>query len=200
MKLSNTILYVLLAVSIISACKEEVKTDTDTIPDEEVVTEVPERKAPTKESIAQTNSVMARVMSTKESMAFASYLITAEVSEQMLKEEGPFTIFAPSDEAFKTMDPERVKSLTIVENKPLLVGMVKSHIVEGNYDSVALFQALKNGNVTLTTISGEKLTVRKKGNEIQVSDSKGTVSTVGKSDIQASNGVVHVVDAVLGMN
>ncbi len=200
MKLPYSILCLLFVFSIFSACKQDVKKETEIAPVEEVVAEAPERKEPSKESIAQANSVMARVMSTRECKAFASYMITAEVSDQLLKEEGPFTIFAPSDDAFRSMDEEIINSLPKVENKPMLVSMVKSHIVEGSHDSVALILALKKGKVSLTSISGEKLTVRKKGSDILVSDSKGNISTVGKSDIQASNGVVHVVNSVLGMN
>jgi uncharacterized surface protein with fasciclin (FAS1) repeats len=200
MKLSYSILSLLFIVSVLSACKQDVKNEKEIAPVEEVVAEVPERKEPSKESIAQSNSVMARVMSTKESKAFASYMITAEVSDQLLKEEGPFTVFAPSDEALKSMDEELIKSLPMAENKPLLVSMVKSHIVEGSHDSVTLIQALKKGKVSLKSISGESLTVTRKGSDILVTDSKGNVSTVGKSDIQASNGVVHVVNAVLGLN
>ncbi|NNK53475.1 MAG: fasciclin domain-containing protein [Flavobacteriaceae bacterium] len=200
MKLPFSILPLLIIISVLAACKEDVKSEAELEVAEEVIAEEPKQNTEKKEAISQANSVMARVMSTKECMSFARYIVSAEVSDQLMKEEGPYTLFAPSDDAFNSMDEESVKKLPMTENKPLLVSMVKSHIVEGTYDSVTLIQALKKGAVSLTTISGEQLTVSKKDNDILVTDSKGNIATVGKSDIQANNGVVHVVNLVLGMD
>ena len=180
MKIPYSILYLLFVVSALSACKEDVKTDSQTQAVDKVVVDEPEVDAAKKEGKSQANSVMARVMSTKESQSFARYIVSAEVSDQLMKEEGPFTVFAPSEEAFNSMDATLANKLPMTENKPLLVSMVKSHIVEGNHDSVTLIQALKKGPVSLTSLSGEQLTVSKEDNDILLTDSNGIKAMVGK--------------------
>lgn len=200
MKLPYSILCLLFVVSALYACKEDVKTESESQAVEKIVVEEPAGDTARKESISQANSVMARIMGTKECKSYARYIVSAEISDKLLKEEGPFTVFAPSEEAFNSMDATLVNNLTKTENKPQLMLMVKSHIVKGSHDSVSLIQALKNGTVSLTSLSGEQLTVSRKDNDIVVTDSKGNAATVGKSDIQANNGVVHVVNSVLGTN
>lgn len=197
MKSLYTLLTIIAFFSVLSSCKND-KDKSDPGAEQETVVEEPKSKGPTEESKARSNSVMARIMATNESKGFASYIISSELSTLLLSEKGPFTVFAPSDEAFKTLDDEFVKSLPRKENKPQLIELVQSHIIEGDHNTVSLMQDMKQGRVTLTTLSGEKLTVSSKNNDILVTDSKGNVATVGKSDIQGGNGVLHIIDNVLG--
>jgi uncharacterized surface protein with fasciclin (FAS1) repeats len=188
-----------------ASCKENEDkefSDSDLQTDvEEVVSEEPVKsKPPTEESIRRSNSVMARVMSNGDCNTFASYIVSAEVSDILLNGEGPLTVFAPSDAAISALDEETVKNLLNAGSKELLVSAVRTHVVEGSYDSVAIIQALKQGRVNLTSLSGESLSVTQSGNDIYIQDSKGNKAKVGKSDINGTNGVVHVVDSFLGLD
>ena len=80
--------------------------------------------------------------------------------------------------------------------------MLNTLIIDGNLDTVTLVQEIKNGKgkYTINTLSGAKLTATKEGSTIYITDEKGVKAAMGKSDINGSNGVVHILDAVLGLN
>lgn len=198
MKSIYTLFTIFTLIAVLGSCKDDKQQDNPE--GDQSTTEKVSSKGPTEESKARSNSVMARVMSTSESKTFASYIVSSELSGKLLSEKGPFTVLAPSEEAIKAMDEEFLKSLPRSENKPRLIRLVQDHIIKGDHNTVSLMQSLKLGPVTLTTLSGEKLTVSSKNNDILVTDSKGKVAKIGKSDIQATNGVLHIVDNVLGMD
>ncbi len=117
-----------------------------------------------------------------------------------LKGPGPFTVFAPTDEAFAALPAGTVDTLLKPENKPALTKVLTYHVVAGDYDSAALKKAVIAGNGTamLTTVEGEKLAVMQSPDgTFSVKDSKGGVAHVTIPDVVQSNGVILVVDKVL---
>jgi uncharacterized surface protein with fasciclin (FAS1) repeats len=98
---------------------------------------------------------------------------------------GPFTVFAPDDEAFNNLAPEDLKAL--LENKPQLTSVLNFHVVKGK----VMAQDLKDGE-SLPTLEGSDLAVKVNGTEIMLDNAK-----VVKADIETSNGVIHIIDAVL---
>ncbi|WP_246074121.1 fasciclin domain-containing protein [Hymenobacter jeollabukensis] len=109
-----------------------------------------------------------------------------------LQGAGPFTVFAPTNEAFGKLPAGTVETLVKPENKAKLTTVLTYHVVPGRY----LASDLKDGQ-KLTTVEGETLTVMKKGNAVMLHDSKGSMSTVTIPNVVSSNGVTHVVDTVL---
>ena len=105
---------------------------------------------------------------------------------------GPFTVFAPTNEAFAKLPAGTVDTLVKPENKTTLVKILTYHVVPGRLTAAEL----KNGQ-TLTTVQGETLTVSKSGRHVTLTDAKGGKSRVTIADVMQSNGVVHVVDTVL---
>lgn len=105
--------------------------------------------------------------------------------EETLRGEGPFTVFAPTDEAFAALPDGTVESLLLVENKDKLVAILTYHVVAGK--------------VTSADVVKEAKSVNGKGIPIAVKDGKVHVdnATVVTADIMASNGVIHVIDAVI---
>ncbi len=112
---------------------------------------------------------------------------------------GPFTVFAPTNEAFDKLPPGTVATLVKPENKADLTKILTYHVVSGRYTTADLVKMIKDGGgtATLTTVQGEPLTLTRKGHHLLLTDQKGGVSHVTIGDVYQSNGVIFVVDAVL---
>ena len=118
---------------------------------------------------------------------------------ETLKGKGPFTVFAPTNEAFAKLPAGTVDDLLKPENKATLTKVLTYHVVPGRMDAHASAKKIKEGNGTasLTTASGGTLWAMMQGDKIVVKDEKGDMSTVTIGDVYQSNGVIHVVDTVL---
>jgi uncharacterized surface protein with fasciclin (FAS1) repeats len=117
-----------------------------------------------------------------------------------LKGPGPFTVFAPTNDAFRDLPEGTVDTLLKPENKDTLTKVLTYHVVAGLYDTKALKALIRKGDGmgTLTTVEGEKLTVMMNGpTNIVLKDEKGGISHISTYDVYQSNGVIHVVDHVL---
>jgi len=116
-----------------------------------------------------------------------------------LETHGPFTVFAPTNEAFNKLPAGTVDNLLKPENKGTLTSILTYHVVAGKLDSKALMEKVKmgHGKAKLKTVQGEELTVMQKGNHLEVEDSKGNIAMVSIKDVYQSNGVIHVIDKVL---
>jgi uncharacterized surface protein with fasciclin (FAS1) repeats len=113
---------------------------------------------------------------------------------------GPFTVFAPTNEAFAMLPAGTVETLVKPQNKAMLTKILTYHVVAGNYDSNKLRAMILEGNgtATLNTVSGGKLWLMMNGSSnITVKDEKGDLADITISDVRQSNGVIQVVDHVL---
>ncbi|HKK79665.1 MAG TPA: fasciclin domain-containing protein [Phaeodactylibacter sp.] len=119
---------------------------------------------------------------------------------ETLKSEGPFTVFAPVNDAFENLPAGTVKTLLKPENKDKLTAVLTYHVVAGNYDAKSITAAIKKGggSATLTTVNGATLTATMNGPmNVVVKDESGNVANVTTYDVNQSNGVIHVIDQVL---
>jgi uncharacterized surface protein with fasciclin (FAS1) repeats len=116
-----------------------------------------------------------------------------------LKGPGPFTVFAPTNEAFAALPPGTVDNLLKPENKATLTKVLTYHVVAGKMDAAAIMKAIEagGGKATLTAVSGGTLMATRSGKAIMVGDESGGMATVTIPDVIQSNGVIHVVDKVL---
>jgi uncharacterized surface protein with fasciclin (FAS1) repeats len=116
-----------------------------------------------------------------------------------LEGPGPFTVFAPTNEAFAKLPAGTVDNLLKPENKDTLVKILTYHVVAGKVTAADLKKMIKDGNgqATLKTVSGGTLTAMIQGKNIVLKDDKGDISTVTIPNVMQSNGVIHVVDTVL---
>jgi len=116
-----------------------------------------------------------------------------------LEGPGPFTVFAPTNEAFAKLPPGTMDTLLMTENKPTLTKILTYHVVSGKMDSRDIAKAIKagNGKAALTTVSGGKLWASMNGKDIVLTDEKGGMAKVTISNVFQSNGVIHVIDTVL---
>jgi uncharacterized surface protein with fasciclin (FAS1) repeats len=115
---------------------------------------------------------------------------------ETLSGPGPFTVFAPTNEAFAALPAGTVDTLLKPENKDQLVKVLTYHVVAGRLTARDLMRMARNGG-TLTTVEGEPLKVMVDGGKVVLVDAHGGRSTVTIPNVYQSNGVIHVVDAVL---
>lgn len=116
-----------------------------------------------------------------------------------LKGSGPFTVFAPTNEAFAKLPAGTVDTLLKPENKEMLTKILTYHVVAGRWGAAELKKQIKEGHgqATLKTVSGGTLTAMMQGDNIVLKDEKGDTSMVTIPNVFQSNGVIHVVDTVL---
>jgi uncharacterized surface protein with fasciclin (FAS1) repeats len=118
---------------------------------------------------------------------------------ETLQGPGPFTVFAPVNQAFDKLPKGTVENLLKPENKEMLKKVLTYHVVAGKLSASNLRKEIKagNGSATLRTVSGGTLTVWIKGKSLVLKDEKGMMSTITIANVVQSNGVIHVVDSVL---
>jgi uncharacterized surface protein with fasciclin (FAS1) repeats len=116
-----------------------------------------------------------------------------------LKGAGPFTVFAPTNEAFAMLPDGTVDMLLKPENKAKLTTILSYHVVPGKLDAAALTKDIMAGKgmASLKTVSGGTLTAKASGGKVMITDENGNTAHVTTADVIQSNGVIHVVDKVL---
>ena len=125
--------------------------------------------------------------------------LTAADLVTTLQSAGPFTVFAPTNAAFAKLPAGTLETLLKPENKATLAKILTYHVIAGTFDAAAVVKAIKanNGSLSLTTVSGNKLVASIKQGKVTLTDEKGNSATVVAADLTATNGVIHVIDAVV---
>lgn len=118
---------------------------------------------------------------------------------ETLQSAGPFTVFAPVNDAFGKLPAGTVDNLLKPENKAQLTKVLTYHVVAGNLDAAAVIKAIKDGKgkAVVKTVSGGSLTASLKDGKVILTDENGGVATVTTTDLKAGNGVIHVIDGVV---
>ncbi len=118
---------------------------------------------------------------------------------ETLQGTGPFTVFAPVNSAFDMLPKGTVPTLLKPENKGTLTAVLTYHVVAGRLNSKALERMIKQGGgkTMLKTVQGAELTLTMTGDNIKVMDAKGGAATITITNVNQSNGVIHVIDRVL---
>lgn len=147
----------------------------------------------------ESNSIAAKAMETDTLSTLVSALKAAELAEMFKTEEGPFTVFAPHNGAFNNVDKATLETLMKPENKENLANVLKYHVVSGEVTSQQLVKMIQDndGKYEISTVGGGKLVATLDGEKVILTDENGKKATVVTADVDASNGVVHVIDAVV---
>jgi uncharacterized surface protein with fasciclin (FAS1) repeats len=121
---------------------------------------------------------------------------------ETLEGPGPFTVFAPTDDAFAKLPEGTVGNLVKPENKATLTKILTYHVIAGKITSKELIKAIKKGGGTYSakTLEGGSLTFTIDGGKVKITDEKGGTAFVTTADVIQSNGVIHVIDSVLMPN
>jgi uncharacterized surface protein with fasciclin (FAS1) repeats len=125
--------------------------------------------------------------------------LTAADLVTTLQSAGPFTVFAPTNAAFAKLPAGTLETLLKPENKATLAKILTYHVIAGTFDAAAVVKAINanGGSLSLTTVSGNKLVASIKQGKVTLTDEKGNSATVVAADLTATNGVIHVIDAVV---
>jgi uncharacterized surface protein with fasciclin (FAS1) repeats len=144
-------------------------------------------------------NIIQNAINSKDHTTLAAAVKAAGLVET-LEGAGPFTVFAPTNEAFAKLPPGTVDNLLKPQNKPTLVKILTYHVVPGRMTAAGLMKAIKAGEgmARLKTVAGEELTVKEAGpGKLSITDAKGDVAHVTIANVLQSNGVIHVIDTVL---
>ena len=116
-----------------------------------------------------------------------------------LQGDGPFTVFAPNNDAFAKIDSATLNSLLEPKNKEALSNILTYHVVSGKLAASDVVAALKKGKgkVELKALNGQTITVLQKDGKIWLKDQNNNYSEIIATDVMGSNGVIHVIDSVV---
>lgn len=185
---------ILLALSIVgllsaSSCKSAKTEEVNNVKTEEV--------AKVEEKVQTPNIVEVAVGNENFSTLVAAVKAADLVST--LSSDGPFTVFAPTNDAFAKLPEGTIANLLKTENKATLTSILTYHVVSGKFDAAAVVAAIKanNGAFEVTTVQGGKLVASLDGESVILEDEKGNTSKVIMADVAASNGVIHAIDSVV---
>ncbi len=159
---------------------------------------------PTKADVASTAPIQAGTVSdiVGASKVHTTLLVALKAASllEALQGAGPFTVFAPTNDAFAKIPTATLDNLLKPESKEALSKTLSAHVVAGNVSVDDILAAIKNGagTASFTTIAGEKLSASIEGGKVKISDAAGNIAFVTTPNLNASNGVVHVIDTVLG--
>ena len=143
-------------------------------------------------------NIIENAMNSKDHTTLVAAVKAAGLVET-LSGPGPFTVFAPTNEAFAALPKGTVENLLKPENKDKLVKILTYHVVKANAMSPAIGKMIKDdgGKHTVKTVSGGTLVAMMKGDKIVLHDENEGVATVTIANVKQSNGVIHVIDHVL---
>ncbi|MCM4160112.1 fasciclin domain-containing protein [Antarcticibacterium flavum] len=200
--------YKFLAVALISiisftACEDKEKkeqAESERMEMEQMEAErEAEMRANEEKMEMESNSIAAKAMGTEQLSTLVSALQAAELAQMMKEEAGPFTVFAPTNDAFAKIDQATLENLLKPENKEQLQTVLKYHVVSGEVMASDLAQQISanNGTYSFSTVEGAELTATMQGDNIVIKDGNGQTANIVQADVDASNGVVHIIDAVV---
>ena len=134
-----------------------------------------------------------------------STLVTALKAADLvgaLQGDGPFTVFAPTNDAFAKLDPNTLSSLLEAKNQKALANILTYHVISGKLTATDVVSALESGNgsVDLTALNGQVINVMQKDGKIWLKDLNGNYSEIIATDVMGSNGVIHVINTVVMPN
>lgn len=159
-------------------------------------------------ALGQTSKTEANMTSSKNIVEVASNssdhttLVTAVKTAglvDVLSSEGPFTVFAPTNKAFEALPKGTVETLLKKENQKKLQSILTYHVLAGDYKAADVIDAIKKGNgkASFKTVNGDEIYAMLDGDKVKIKDKSGNIATVTAADLDASNGVIHVIDTVI---
>lgn len=189
MNLVKRISFLSLAAIVLASCGEGNKKEEETTTEStEVVMEEPTQP-----------STIVDVAVGNENFSTLVAAVKAAGLVETLSSEGPFTVFAPTNDAFAKLPAGTVDNLLKPENLEKLKSVLTYHVVAGKFEAAAVIEAINNNNgkFTVETVQGGKIDLSLVDGKVVLTDAIGKTSTVAMPDVAASNGVIHAIDTVV---
>ncbi|RXJ49759.1 fasciclin domain-containing protein [Gelidibacter gilvus] len=145
-----------------------------------------------------TKNIVENAVNSKEHTTLVAAVKAADLVD-VLSSEGPFTVFAPTNAAFDKLPKGTVITLVMPENIEKLQEILTYHVVAGKWSAQDIAKLIKDGKgkAVIKTVAGGTITAWMKGTDVYVTDENGNSAKVTIADVNQSNGVIHVIDAVL---
>lgn len=201
--MKTKILIILLAVFAFSftSCEDTKKKEEEKAKMEQQEAERQAEMAAEEERMEmESNSIAAKAMETDSLSTLVSALQNADLADTFTEDEGPYTVFAPTNSAFEKVDEATMDELMKSENQDQLATVLKYHVIDDEITASDLSQMIEdaeNGEATFSTMEGAELTAMMDGENIVLKDGNGNTATIIATDIEASNGMVHLIDGVV---
>jgi len=147
----------------------------------------------------ETKNIVENAVNSKDHTTLVAAVQAAGLVDT-LASPGPFTVFAPVNDAFAALPAGTVETLLMPENKPMLTKILTAHVVAGNWSTAqiaAKAKASPTGFYNFNAVSGDALSAQVKGSNLYIFDESGNAALVTISDVVQSNGVIHVINKVL---
>lgn len=143
-------------------------------------------------------NIIENAVNSKDHTTLVAAVKAAELVD-VLAGEGPFTVFAPTNDAFAKLPKGTVENLLKPENQKTLQTVLTYHVVSGKWNAKDVLKLIKKGNgkAEIKTVSGGIITAWLKGKDVYITDENGNSAMVTIADVNQSNGVIHVIDTVL---
>jgi uncharacterized surface protein with fasciclin (FAS1) repeats len=188
MKLIKSLSVMTLAGLMLASCGKAKEEET-------VVEEVVEEVVP---EVVETPNIVGVASGNADFSTLVAAVGAAELVET-LSGEGPFTVFAPLNTAFDKLPAGTVDGLLKPESKATLTAVLTYHVVAGEFNAAAVVDAINanKGKFEVTTVQGGKITLSLVDGNVVLTDAKGGKATVVLADVDASNGIIHAIDAVV---
>ncbi len=201
MKISKILVILFLGFFVFTSCedgKKKAEEEKESLERQEAE-RAAELQAEEERMEWEANSIAAKTMEDDSLSSFSGALQNAELAQTFTEEEGPYTIFAPTNEAFEKVDQAILDTLMKSENREMLSDVLKYHVVEDEITAKELSERIDEGNgeYSLTTLTGTSLTALKSGDDILLKGENGNTAKITKTDLEASNGVIHQIDGVV---
>lgn len=200
--MKTKLLLIFLVASVIgfTSCEDTKKKEEERAKMEQMEAEKEAKMQAEEERMEmESNSIAAKAMATDSLSTLVSALKNAELAQTFTEDEGPFTVFAPTNKAFEQVDKATLDTLMMAENKDKLSSVLKYHVVDDEITAQDLSQMIEDndGEATISTLDGGELKAMMDGDNIVLKDENGNTATITATDIEASNGIVHIIDAVV---
>ncbi|WP_199878458.1 fasciclin domain-containing protein [Flavobacterium sp. RSP49] len=191
MKLVKTITAFVLLGVITTSCGEKKKAESAEMTDSTAV-------AMDTTAVVETPNIVGVAAGNADFTTLVTAVKAAGLVET-LSGEGPFTVFAPTNEAFAKLPAGTVDGLLKPESLDKLKAVLTYHVVAGKFEAAAVIEAINknNGKYTVTTVQGGTIVLSLKDGKVILTDANGGTSTVVLADVVASNGVIHAIDTVV---
>lgn len=147
----------------------------------------------------QTTPTIVGIAASNEAFSTLVAGVKAAGLVETLESTGPFTVFAPTNDAFEKLPDGTLDALLKPENKQTLSKILTYHVVAGKFMASDVLEAIKNSNnaFTVKTVQGSELILSVEDGNVMLTDTDGNKSKVTATDVKASNGVIHVIDSVV---